>query len=221
MSIFPLKPALFLAFLASQLSTINYQLSSGQSPATGVPSRSLDEAGHMSLVCSKKPVAIAVVTGDQYDREMLKAIPFLVVLAATVFAQDSAKDEAQIWNLEKAYWEYVKANDLEKYRALWHEDFVGWPLVSTAPVRKSHITDWITANTSKDVKLQSFSIEQLAIRVTGDIAIDHYRIKANWASSEGAEARTDALRITHTWIRTRGTWQIIGGMSAPVNANGQ
>jgi hypothetical protein len=30
----------------------------------------------------------------------------------------SAKEEAQVWNLEKAYWEYVKGNDLEKYRAL-------------------------------------------------------------------------------------------------------
>src|SRR5438046_5706611 len=221
MSIFPLKPALFLAFLASQLSTINYQLSSGQSPATGVPSRSLDEACHMSLVCSKKPVTIAVVTGDQYDREMLQAIPLLVTLAATVFAQDSAKDEAQIWNLEKAYWEYVKANDLEKYRALWHEDFVGWPFVSSAPVRKDHITDWITANTSKGVKLQSYSIEQLAIQVTGDIAINHYRIKADWATSEGVEVRKDTLRITHTWIRAHGTCQILGGMSAPVNSEGK
>jgi hypothetical protein len=26
-------------------------------------------------------------------------------------AQDSAKDETQVWNLEKAYWEYVRAND--------------------------------------------------------------------------------------------------------------
>jgi hypothetical protein len=67
---------------------------------------------------------------------MLKSIPFLVLLAVTTFAQDSAKDEAQVWNLEKAYWEYVKANDLEKYRALWHEDFVGWPFVSPSPVRK-------------------------------------------------------------------------------------
>ena len=56
---------------------------------------------------------------------MLKALALLPLLAATVFAQDSVKDETQIWNLEKAYWEYVKANDLEKYRALWHEDFVG------------------------------------------------------------------------------------------------
>jgi ketosteroid isomerase-like protein len=152
---------------------------------------------------------------------MLRTISILLALTTVAFAHDSAKDEAEVWNLEKAYWEYVKANDLEKYRALWHEDFVGWPLVSSAPLRKDHITDWITANTSKGVKLQSFAIEQLAIRATGDIAINHYRIKANWAAGEAAEARTDALRITHTWIRTGDTFQIIGGMSAPVNADGK
>jgi len=118
-------------------------------------------------------------------------------------------------------WEYVKTNNLEKYRALWHEDFLGWPFVSSAPVRKDHITDWITSNTSKGVKLQSYSTEELAIHVTGDVAIDHYRIKAKWANNEGAEVRTDAFRITHTWIRTNGEWQIIGGMSAPVNPEGK
>jgi ketosteroid isomerase-like protein len=152
---------------------------------------------------------------------MLKTILFLLALTAAAFAEDSAKDEAQIWNLEKAYWEYVKANDLEKYRALWHDDFVGWPFVSAAPVRKDQITDWITNNTSKGLKLQSYSIEQLAVRVTRDIAINHYQIKANWAKSDGEAVRTDALRITHTWIRTGDTFQIIGGMSAPVNADGK
>jgi hypothetical protein len=66
-----------------------------------------------------------------------------LALTATAFGQNSTNDEAQFWELEKAYWEYVKANDLEKYRALWHENFVGWPFVSPAPVRKDHITDWI------------------------------------------------------------------------------
>jgi ketosteroid isomerase-like protein len=165
--------------------------------------------------------AIAIVLRAKYDREMLKTISILLALTAAAFAQDSARDEAQVWNLEKAYWEYVKANDLQKYRALWHEDFLGWPYVSSAPTGKDHITDWITANTSQGVKLQSYSIEQLAIRVTGDIAINHYRIKANWATGETAKVRTDALRITHTWICTHGTWQILGGMSAPVNEKGQ
>ena len=149
---------------------------------------------------------------------MLRTITLFLALTATAFGQNSAKDEAQVWELEKAYWEFVKANDLEKYRALWHENFVGWPFVSSAPVRKDHITDWITSNTSKGITLHSYSIEQLAIQVTGDIAIDYYRIKATWANGTGAEVRTDRFRITHTWTRTRGTWQIIGGMSSPVNA---
>ncbi len=136
-------------------------------------------------------------------------------------AHDSAKGETQVWNLEKAYWEYVKANDLEKYRALWHKDFVGWPLSDSAPVRIDRVTDWMTDNRSKGVKLQSYSIEQLAICLIGDVAIDHYRIKMNWANREGPEATTDALRITHTWIRTGNTFQIIGGMAAPVNADGK
>jgi ketosteroid isomerase-like protein len=152
---------------------------------------------------------------------MLKAIPFLVVLAIASFGQNAANDEAEVWNLEKAYWEYVKGNDLEKYRALWQEDFLGWPYVSSAPLRKDHITDWITMNTSKGVKLESYSIERLAIQVTGDIAINYYRIKVNWATGEGVEVRKDALRITHTWIRTHGIWEIVGGMSAPVNTEGK
>jgi ketosteroid isomerase-like protein len=151
----------------------------------------------------------------------LKAIAILLLLASTGFGQGSAKEQLQIWSLEKAYWEYVKASDLESYRALWHDDFLGWPFASSEPLRKDHITDWITANTSKGVRLQSYSIEQLAIQITGDVAINHYRIKATWANSEGVGVKTDALRITHTWIRTRGRWQIIGGMSAPVNAEGK
>ena len=152
---------------------------------------------------------------------MLKTIALSVAVTEAAFAEGSDKEQAQIWTLEKAYWEYVKANDLEKYGALWHENFLGWPFVSPAPVRKDHITDWITSNTSKNITLQSYSIEQLAIQVTGDIAMDFYRINATWANGAGAEVKTDRLRITHTWTRTHGTWQIIGGMSSPVNATGQ
>jgi hypothetical protein len=152
---------------------------------------------------------------------MLRTIALFLAFAAPTFGQTSATKEAQIWQLEKAYWEYVQANDLEKYRALWHENFLGWPFVSPAPVRKDRITDWITANTSKGIKLQSYSIEQLAIQITADIALDYYRINVTWANSAGTEVKTDRLRITHTWIPTHGTWQIIGGMSSPVNATGQ
>jgi ketosteroid isomerase-like protein len=61
------------------------------------------------------------------------------------------------------------------------------------------------------------------VRVTGDVAIDHYRIKASWAKGDTGEVmRTDSVRITHTWLRTdNGSWEILGGMSAPVNTDGK
>lgn len=153
---------------------------------------------------------------------MLRMISLLlVVLVAATSGQGATNDESQVWNLEKAYWEYVKANDLEKYRALWHENFLGWPFVNSEPVRKDHITDWISMNTSKGIKLQSYSIEQVAIQITGDIAVTQYRIKMNWANDQGPETKNDTMRITHTWLRKDGTWQIIGGMSAPVNSDGK
>ena len=74
---------------------------------------------------------------------------------------------------------------------------------------------------SKGVKLQSFSIEQLAIQIVRDVAIVHYRIKIVWAGPGPSESNAEVLRATHTWIRTHGAWQIIGGMAAPVNAEGK
>src|ERR1700751_2908252 len=91
----------------------------------------------------------------------------LLMSASLVFAQETGKDEAQIWTLEKSYWEDVKANDLEKYRALWHDKFVGWPSFSDVPKHKDHIADWITANASKGLTLASYDLEELAIQILG------------------------------------------------------
>jgi ketosteroid isomerase-like protein len=154
--------------------------------------------------------------------QMKRVLGLLLLLATTCFAREPSPDEQQVWNLEKSYWEYVKTNDLEKYRSLWHEDFVGWPSISASPVRKDHITDWITAQTSQGLALKSFELEQLANQVTGDIAVTHYRIKTSWAGAQPKDdAKTQVTRITHTWLRRNGTWQIIGGMSCPVNAQGK
>ena len=74
--------------------------------------------------------------------------------ARIIQAQGSA-DEQALWKLEQNYWRYVQENDLAAYATLWHERFLGWPSVSPVPVHKDHITDWITAQTSKGLKFVS------------------------------------------------------------------
>ena len=73
----------------------------------------------------------------------------VVLFAAALFAALPSADEEKVWSLEKSYREYVKANDLQTYRTLWHTDFVGWPTMSAEPVRKEHITDLITTHWSR------------------------------------------------------------------------
>ena len=144
----------------------------------------------------------------------------VVLLAAGVFAAPSSADSEKLWSLEKAYWEYVQANDLQKYRSLWHSDFLGWPYVSPEPLRKDHITDWITAQTSKGMSLQSYDLEPLTAQVTDNVATTTYRARLTWADKAGAKQST-TIRIIHTWVRDGGgTWLIISGMSAPTNADG-
>jgi len=92
---------------------------------------------------------------------------FLIVSALAVcaaipsFAQQPDNEKA-VWKQENAYWEYVKAMDMDRCKALWHENFVGWPSWSSQPTRKAHITDWIATYADKVESLQWFSIKAIA-----------------------------------------------------------
>jgi ketosteroid isomerase-like protein len=129
------------------------------------------------------------------------------------FAQQSS-DEQAVWKLEHSYWDDVKALDLPSYKELWHPDFVGWPSVSSRPVRKDHITDWITTSTAKGLHLKSYSLEPAASQMTGNIVVVHYWVTAVWADKDG-RGDPHTLRIMHTWLKGDKGWQIISGMSAP------
>jgi ketosteroid isomerase-like protein len=151
---------------------------------------------------------------------IVRCIMIVVLLAPALFAAPPSADAEKVWSMEKAYWGYVQANDLGKYRNLWHSDFLGWPSVSPEPLRKDHITDWITTHASKGETLKSYDLERLTTQVTGKFATVTYRVRQTWVDKSGA-GQPSTIRIIHTWLRNAGgTWQIISGMSAPTNAEG-
>jgi uncharacterized protein DUF4440 len=100
------------------------------------------------------------------------------------------------------------------YSTLLNKDFLGWPSVSAAPVRKDHITDWITSQTSKGLTFKTVELKPAAVQVTGDIAMVCYWITLRWVDKEG-KGPSQTVRITHAWRKTADEWQIIGGMSMP------
>jgi len=132
---------------------------------------------------------------------------FLALVCTTVCAQDSRKDEETLWKLEHDYWRYVEANDLAAYSKLWHTDFLGWPSISAAPVRKEHITDWITSQTSKGLAFKTVGFKPAAAQVTGDMAMACYWITLKWVDKDG-NGPSQMVRITHAWRKTGDKWQI-------------
>ena len=127
-------------------------------------------------------------------------------------------DERILWDLERAYWRYVENNDLTAYSDLWHRDFLGWPYVSSAPVRKDHITDWITSQTTKGLVFKTEEFRPAEMQVTGDVAFACYWVTFRWVDKDGNGA-PHTLRVTHAWLRGGKEWRIIGGMSMPEPEN--
>jgi ketosteroid isomerase-like protein len=150
------------------------------------------------------------------------ASAFLITLAAIgaaapVRAQQSDNEKA-VWKMETTYWEDVKALDLDSYKALWHENFVGWPYSSSQPARKDHITDWIKAHTDKGATLVWYELEPADSRATENLVVTEYWLTSLWADKAG-HGEPFTQRVTHTWIKTAKGWQIISGMAATVPAN--
>jgi ketosteroid isomerase-like protein len=142
------------------------------------------------------------------------------VISAKKLPSQATENEQTLWNLEHEYWRHVQDNDLPAYVELWHKDFLGWPWVSPAPVRKDHITDWITSQTSKGLAFKAGEVKPAAIQRTGDIAVAYYWMTYKWLDKDGKGA-AHTIRVTHTWVKVGKDWRIIGGMSVAELTNPQ
>jgi hypothetical protein len=131
----------------------------------------------------------------------------------TVVKTFDSEEEKAVWKLENDYWLYVRDLELEKYKALWHASFIGWPYVSATPVRKNEITKWIEQRQANGLHLQTFDMRPAESVLKTNMVITFYWITARWVDKDG-KGEPQTSRITHTWIKEGAKWQIIGGMSA-------
>lgn len=142
------------------------------------------------------------------------AILLVFFFSLSAWSDESADGEA-VWQLEEAYWRYVKSNDLANYRSLWNERFVGWPGFSDHPVGKEGIGEWIAPLHANPAETYDFQLTREAVRSFDDVVVVHYLVQDFMRSSESGDIirYRDRYRITHTWQRNGDSWQIITGMS--------
>ena len=150
------------------------------------------------------------------------AVAMGLALAFPIAAKDWNRDETAVWQLEEDYWRYVSHGDVDAYVRLWHEDFVGWPCFEWNPARKGNIGKWVRDIRDNRWKL-SYQLKPLDIQEFGDdTVVVHYAAEYVYDYGDGTTSGAGLWRkFTHTWMKSDGRWQIIGGMCAaqePVKA---
>jgi len=127
-------------------------------------------------------------------------------------AADQKSAEAEIWALEQAYWEFNRDANHDGIISSWHDKFLGWPQGEPRPIDKQDGARFVRENYAKPASY-SFEIERTGIVVQENVAVNHYLIHLKSPDGEAGQ-RKRSTRITHTWVRDRSGWKILGGMSA-------
>jgi ketosteroid isomerase-like protein len=120
--------------------------------------------------------------------------------------------EATIWELEERYWDCWIKEDMEGYMSLLHEDFMGWASSLETPGDKKAAREFVQ-NFWSQIKLFAFEMKPCTIRIIDDVALVHYFLL--WKDENGNQIG-NSYRITHTWLKQAGIWQILGGMSSEI-----
>lgn len=136
----------------------------------------------------------------------------LIGLYLPMAVSAQSKSVTEVWAREDEYWRCVKAGDVERYVTLWHDRFIGWPCDQEHPMRKSSIGDWVRKIRDKKIKV-TVALTREGAEDFGEIVVVHYRFTRVDTYPDGrVEGGGRQSKITHTWMRVGGTWQIIGGM---------
>mgnify|MGYP001555739680 CR=1 FL=1 len=117
-------------------------------------------------------------------------------------ATENDTQEETIWLLEKAYISNYQNADIEAIIPFWHDRFLGWPDSLPGPADKKAVIGYTRRRNTRP-GAWDFKIEPEAIRITGNIAVNHYTLHISGTT----------IRVTHTWIKEGDHWKILGGMS--------
>ena len=120
--------------------------------------------------------------------------------------QELSATQKEVWKMEETYFELWKNGDMQGFTELHHKDAIIWGNKSAWPKDRSIIDMGGVAGDGIGELLDSFELELHEIKILGSIAISQYTARIKRL---GKDYR---LRLSHTWVKQGGKWQIIGAM---------
>jgi hypothetical protein len=157
---------------------------------------------------------------ERCRRAAVGVVLFSICLPLAAAAQ--SKNVSEVWAREDDYWRFVKAGDVERYRSLWHEKFIGWPCDQPHPMAKASIGDWVQKIRDQKIKVTAEIVHEGA-QDFGSVVVVHYSVRYTDSDPDNRVEKDivgpgDHSKITHTWMKASNTWLIIGGMCGPLKS---
>lgn len=119
--------------------------------------------------------------------------------------------EEEIWKLEEAYFTNLYRANYEGVLALVHPRFLGWPANLPKPIGREESAEFMKRLIPQPTQC-IVRIERAGLQQAGDTVLTQYVLNVDCPTASGV-VRTLSSRITHTWIRQKGQWKLLGGMS--------
>ena len=142
-------------------------------------------------------------------REVFKLVLTSVLLLgfASVLAQDSANDSADVWSVIEEQWNADEKGDKRWPDRLLTDDFAGWRIESPAPRSKSSIKMWNRFSDQMD-KMVAHELYPLSIIVHDNVAVAHYLYSSAKQSKDG-DIKMSNGRFTDVLVRTDDGWKFL------------
>jgi hypothetical protein len=139
-------------------------------------------------------------------------VSILCIGATVALAQQSASEKA-VWKLEQLRCHDLVAGDAAGLSSLLHPDELGWPAASPLPQHGDYFVREVRNNAAKGIQTTSCVVDPVASQAIQNVVVVHFRLTMVRVGKDGSRTEQHS-RLTHTWIRTGNSWQIIGGMGA-------
>jgi hypothetical protein len=142
-------------------------------------------------------------------REVFKLVLTSVLLLsfASVLAQDSANDSADVWSVIEEQWNSDEKGDKRWPDRILTDDFAGWRIESPAPRSKSSIKMWNRFSDQLD-QMVAHELYPLSIIVHDNVAVAHYLYSSAKQSKDG-DIKMSNGRFTDVLVRTDDGWKFL------------
>ena len=133
-----------------------------------------------------------------------------LVLAVTAHAQSDGRKlssaQIEVANLGRSYTDMIRRADAASISNILADDYIVTDEVGTVLTKEQDLATY--KDRAKSVKIETVEYRDQRVRmITNDVAIEHSTIR--FAGTRNGKPFDFTERITTTWARRNGRWQIV------------